>query len=180
MHWQQKLPAAVAEEAHNFVARLEGALRHRAVGATLTGFKAPRLSQSNQMYSPVTSFFLLLATPRLVSEGMGDREGGEGVGIHVGPAFTRGAKENGWDAANAADFSLRGATYLKDKVKTKSEGSAFRLAGVSAGGPKSHGRDWRACGGGGEAPRTRVSLRRARKDSDLPSSHTPRGATRAS
>ena len=178
MHWQQKLPAAVAEEAHNFVARLEGALRHRAVGATLTGFKAPRLSQSNQMDSPVTSFFLLLATPRLVSEGMGDREGGEGVGIHVGPAFTRGAKENGWDAANAADFSLRGATYLKDKVKTKSEGSAFRLAGVSAGGPKSHGRDWRACGGGGEAPRTRVSLRRARKD--LPSSHTPRGATRAS
>ena len=178
MHWQQKLPAAVAEEAHNFVARLEGALRHRAVGATLTGFKEPRLSQSNQMDSPVTSFFLLLATPRLVSEGMGDREGGEGVGIHVGPAFTRGAKENGWDAANAADFSLRGATYLKDKVKTKSEGSAFRLAGVSAGGPKSHGRDWRACGGGGEAPRTRVSLRRARKD--LPSSHTPRGATRAS
>jgi len=178
MHWQQKLPAAVAEEAHDFVARLEGALRHRAVGATLTGFKEPRLSQSNQMDSPVTSFFLLLATPRLVSEGMGDREGGEGVGIHVGPAFTRGAKENGWDAANAADFSLRGATYLKDKVKTKSEGSAFRLAGVSAGGPKSHGRDWRACGGGGEAPRTRVSLRRARKD--LPSSHTPRGATRAS
>ena len=58
-------------------------------------------------------------------------EDGLAEGIHVGPSFTRGAKENGWDAATAADFSLRGATYLQDKVKTKSVPSAFRLAGVS-------------------------------------------------
>jgi hypothetical protein len=41
MHWPQNLPAAVAEEAHDFVARLEGALRHRAVGATLADSKRP-------------------------------------------------------------------------------------------------------------------------------------------
>lgn len=51
--------------------------------------------------------------------------------VHVGPAFTRGAAENGWEAANASDFKLRGSNYLKSKVKVPSEPSAFRLVGVS-------------------------------------------------
>jgi hypothetical protein len=51
--------------------------------------------------------------------------------VHVGPAFTRGAAENGWEAANAPDFKLRGSNYLKSKVKVPSEPSAFRLVGVS-------------------------------------------------
>ena len=51
--------------------------------------------------------------------------------IHVGPAFVRGAKENGWEPANASEFKLRGKNYLNNKVKVPSEPSAFRLVGVS-------------------------------------------------
>ena len=58
--------------------------------------------------------------------------------VHVGPAFTRGAKENGWESANALDFKLRGHNYLKDKVKIKSAPSAFRLVGVRAYPDKHH------------------------------------------
>jgi hypothetical protein len=55
---------------------------------------------------------------------------GDSDRIHVGPSFTRGAKENGWDEATSQDFKVRGAAYLKDKIKISSGSPAFHLAGV--------------------------------------------------
>ena len=68
---------------------------------------------------------------------------GDSDRIHVGPSFTRGAKENGWDEATSQDFKVRGAAYLKDKIKISSGSPAFHLAGVwpwpyAAQSPKSH------------------------------------------
>jgi hypothetical protein len=55
---------------------------------------------------------------------------GDSERIHVGPSFTRSAKENGWDEATSQDFKVRGADYLKDKIKISSGSPAFHLAGV--------------------------------------------------
>lgn len=57
---------------------------------------------------------------------------GDSGGINVGPSFTRGAKENGWNEATSQDFKVRGAAYLKDKIKISSGSPAFHLAGVLA------------------------------------------------
>ena len=51
----------------------------------------------------------------------------------MGSAFTRGAKDNGWESASGPEFKVRGPNYLKDKIKTTSEPSAFKLVGVSSG-----------------------------------------------
>lgn len=48
----------------------------------------------------------------------------------MGSAFTRGAKDNGWESASGPEFKVRGPNYLKDKIKTTSEPSAFKLVGV--------------------------------------------------
>mmetsp|Transcript_37311 Transcript_37311/g.75588 ORF Transcript_37311/g.75588 Transcript_37311/m.75588 type:complete len:320 (+) Transcript_37311:169-1128(+) len=53
-----------------------------------------------------------------------------GSKVHLGPPFERGDSKNGWLPADATEFPVRGKNYLKDKKKTASQPSAFRLAGV--------------------------------------------------